>query len=477
MRVVLLAAALASAGTAGCGCLAGLQNYEDCAETACTPVEDAAVADVTSATDSAVEGGRDASQDSASFVDVPEAADVIDAAPDASLECQTSSQCPTAAPACSQGVDFTGPGHCTAVASLVAGSADSQCVILADGTLWCWGANQAGELGRGAIGSMYSEPAPVSVLPPGSTVTQAGTGFDFACALTSNDHKVYCWGNGTAGSGVGTAAAVQLPTDALELSVGESSACARIVGNDVYCWGQNSYADIGCGPDDAGATTVSLLAPQLLMPASLDIGHVAVGLQASCGATSNSGDVYCYGTGQWGSLGGPSLTPTSCGSSALMDFATNAIGHLVSSDYATCATDINNNIYCWGMNYVFTNAGLIDPDNGAQEFDTPYLLPLPPGGGGSISMGWEHGCLISNGGGVTCWGASTHGETGIYSSSAVPQRQVSGIGGSVAQMVAQRQFTCVLRTDGQVLCWGNNVGTLIGANVGTDTPTPTAIVW
>ncbi len=340
MRVVLLAAALASAGTAGCGCLAGLQNYEDCAETACTPVEDAAVADVTSATDSAVEGGRDASQDSASFVDVPEAADVIDAAPDASLECQTSSQCPTAAPACSQGVDFTGPGHCTAVASLVAGSADSQCVILADGTLWCWGANQAGELGRGAIGSMYSEPAPVSVLPPGSTVTQAGTGFDFACALTSNDHKVYCWGNGTAGSGVGTAAAVQLPTDALELSVGESSACARIVGNDVYCWGQNSYADIGCGPDDAGATTVSLLAPQLLMPASLDIGHVAVGLQASCGATSNSGDVYCYGTGQWGSLGGPSLTPTSCGSSALMDFATNAIGHLVSSDYATCASKV-----------------------------------------------------------------------------------------------------------------------------------------
>jgi alpha-tubulin suppressor-like RCC1 family protein len=435
MRLVLVAAWLAMAGVLGCGSLLGFDSYENCAGVSCDVAGDAAVKDVTAP-------DIEAEAEATAGPDAPAMMDVVDvSAPEAAIECQTSSQCPTATPACSTGIAQSGSGHCTAITSLVAGSADTQCVILADSTLWCWGQNQAGELGRGAIGGAYTTPAPVTVLPPGSVVAQAGTGFDFTCALTSNDNKVYCWGSGDAGSGVGTASPVNLPTDALELSVGESSACARVVGNEVYCWGADAYSDIGCGPDDAGANTVSLLAPQLLAPGSLDIGHLAVGLQASCAAESNSMNVYCFGTGQWGSLGGPSLTPTSCGSSALMGFATNAIGHIVSSDYVTCATDINNNVYCWGMNYTFYGAGVIDPDNSAQEFDTPYLLPAAEQGG--VAMGWLHGCVLA-GTNVSCWGASTHGETGVYTSTSAPAepvRALSGLGGPVTQIVAQRQFT------------------------------------
>ncbi len=466
MRGAVLASCAACATMAACGSLTGLGNYEDCAGAACNVAAsvDASTMDVFTPEAEAGDGGRDALADTAA------ASDVVDSgAPEVSTACQTSVTCPTATPACSQ-------GRCTGIATLVGGSADDQCVILLDGTLWCWGNNASGALGRGAVGGSYSQPAPVTVLPSGSTVAQAGTGFDYTCALTSNDHQVRCWGTGQAGSGNGSAVQVQLPADAVELSVGEANACARVIGNDVYCWGQDGYAQIGCGPNDAGPGAVSPLAPQLLIDSSKDIAHLAVGLQATCVVQSSSYNVYCFGSGQWGSLGGSSSTPLPCGQSMLTGFAANSIGSIVSSDYATCATDINNNIYCWGMNYAYFGAGVIDPNNSAQTFSTPYQLPLTFGPG-AISIGWLHGCMLP-GGNVYCWGASTHGETGIYSpSAAVPIRQVSGIGGPVLQMQAQRQFTCVLRMDGQVLCWGNNVGDLIGASVGTDTATPTAIAW
>jgi alpha-tubulin suppressor-like RCC1 family protein len=407
-------------------------------------------------------GGDAATTDVGADAATPEAAKEASAG----ASCVDAGSCPASSPACSQ-------GRCTAISSLVPGTSNEQCVILADGTLWCWGYNGAGELGRGAVGGQYFTPAPVSVLPAGSVVAQAGTGVGFACALTANDHVVRCWGTAQAGGGFGPAVKVALPSDAVELSVSSIAACARVTGNAVYCWGDDTNSNIGCGAGDAGAIPVSPLAPQLLFDSSMNIVRVAAGLLATCGVPAGSGMVLCSGNGQWGTLGAGS-TSGNCSSALLSNVSTNGLGSIIAADFATCVSDDNGEKYCWGMNYVWYGVGLLDPTKDTQDFDTPYLMPLPQTAG--LTIGWLHGCSLYQAGDVYCWGGSTHGETGIYSSSAVPLRKIAGLG-TVTQITAQRQFTCALQSDGQVLCWGNNQFDTIGPSIGTDTPKPTAIVW
>jgi alpha-tubulin suppressor-like RCC1 family protein len=457
-RVALVAVLAPGCVLVACDGLLGIQVLPD------TLVDSGGVVDAT--TDAMPEASTDARYDTAPVQDAPFQ---VEAAPDAaSLACTTSNTCPTAKPVCSQGL-------CTAISTLVPGTSNTQCIILTDGTLWCWGWNNAGQLGRGAVGGISGTPTPVSVLPPGSIVQQGATGNDYACALTTNDHAVYCWGTGLTGGGFGTAVKVALPTDAIELSGGSESACARITNNAVYCWGSNMNTDIGCGPDDAGQGPVSTVAPQLLLDSNLGIVHIASGLLATCG--TDGSNVYCLGNGQWGSLGGGSIMGN-CSSDELGPFENN-LAYIVSSDFATCIQTIDGVPYCWGMNYVWYDVGLLDPDNAAQEFDTPYMMPSPepvPGGTAHISMGWLHGCALTLTGAVSCWGGSTHGETGIYQSSGgVPTRLITGVS-DVGEMVAQRQFTCVLQHDGQMLCWGNNVAQIVPIDAG-DTPTPTPVVF
>jgi alpha-tubulin suppressor-like RCC1 family protein len=73
---------------------------------------------------------------------------------------------------------------------------DHTCATGGDGTLWCWGANYAGQLGIGSSGSR-SLPQQVakSATTPWATVSAGG---DHACATRTN-RTLWCWGNNAFG--------------------------------------------------------------------------------------------------------------------------------------------------------------------------------------------------------------------------------------------------------------------------------------
>jgi alpha-tubulin suppressor-like RCC1 family protein len=82
-------------------------------------------------------------------------------------------------------------------------SALHACGIKNDGTLWCWGSNNEGELGKscgesecqGDEGAKFVS-SPVQSQVTGAIDAAAGYGFNtggFTCALL-NDHSVHCWG-------------------------------------------------------------------------------------------------------------------------------------------------------------------------------------------------------------------------------------------------------------------------------------------
>lgn len=127
------------------------------------------------------------------------------------------------------------------------------CGLLGDGTAYCWGSNQYGQLGDG---STIESAVPVRAAN-GFTFSQIASGgsyYGFTCGLQS-DGAGYCWGTnhlGVLGSGTSdTTSTVPLPiAGGLRFSAiwaGGFEACALAVDGIAYCWGDNFDGELGIG--------------------------------------------------------------------------------------------------------------------------------------------------------------------------------------------------------------------------------------
>lgn len=134
------------------------------------------------------------------------------------------------------------------VRQISVGSAHS-CAVRVDGTVWCWGRNLEGQLGRGT--STFSETA--GPVPGLSGAVEVASGYRFACARL-DDGTVRCWGDGhfgQLGDGTGTSrrapAAVTGIDDATHLTLGEYSTCVVRASGRVWCWGYNADGELADG--------------------------------------------------------------------------------------------------------------------------------------------------------------------------------------------------------------------------------------
>lgn len=149
-----------------------------------------------------------------------------------------------------------GLGHVTQLTA--AGIHD--CVLVDDGTVWCWGGDSSGELGDGRTTSR-SEPKAV----PGLTdVVEIASGADNSCARKRDGHVV-CWGHDMTVDVLGMdyargPAPVAGLDDAVQIAVGSYSACAVRKDGEVACWGSPRDGQHGDGDGtDPSVTTVSWL--------------------------------------------------------------------------------------------------------------------------------------------------------------------------------------------------------------------------
>jgi hypothetical protein len=74
----------------------------------------------------------------------------------------------------------------------IAAGGGHACIVTISGALWCWGANEIGQLG---IGDTAPHSAAVNVFPRG--VTQVAAGYASTCAVV--DGALYCWGDNSVG--------------------------------------------------------------------------------------------------------------------------------------------------------------------------------------------------------------------------------------------------------------------------------------
>ena len=193
------------------------------------------------------------------------------------------------------------------VTAITAGS-DHTCALMVDTTVRCWGAGGRGQLGDG-LGAASTSPVTVSGL---SHVTHLAAGSEFSCAIRT-DTTVACWGaNATGELGDGTTSTRTTPVDVVtalggaslsgvvQISTGDSHACARLVDGEVVCWGAGTYGRLGDGAMTTRLTPVSVT----------DISTATVSAATDVAAGGNHGCLVradrvpmCWGRDSGGQLG------------------------------------------------------------------------------------------------------------------------------------------------------------------------------
>ena len=201
-----------------------------------------------------------------------------------------------------------------AVVDLVAGDAHA-CLLMADGTVACLGANGAGQLGTGDILPRQPAAALTAVnLGSGRQAIMLRAGGAQTCAVLNN-LQLKCWGR-TAGataelSTADSLAAVPLGDNhyPLDVAVGAGHLCVLRDDQQVFCYGLNDQGQLGQG-SQADAVYPSLDAGgKLSPPAAVDFGSeaplprgVIAGASHSCVLLAD-GSRRCWGGNQFGQLG------------------------------------------------------------------------------------------------------------------------------------------------------------------------------
>ena len=258
------------------------------------------------------------------------------------------------------------------------------------------------------------------------------------CGLKT-DRSVVCWGSGPS-SPVGTFDSISTATG------GNSYSCGVTTDGSVMCWGTieseftlsvGSYTSVSAGgehecgvktdgsvecwgTDDHGQST----------PPAGSFTSVSAGYQSTCGVKTDS-SIVC-----WGSNDDSRSTPPS-GSFASVSAGW---GH-------TCGVKTDRSVVCWGSN-----------DHGES---TP-----PSGSFVSVSAGGDHTCGVKTDRSVVCWGNDFMGQSSADSRLTLLTSMITGryndhrtqatVPGPFASVSAGFWYTCAVKTDGAVICWGDN---------------------
>jgi alpha-tubulin suppressor-like RCC1 family protein/uncharacterized protein YjdB len=343
---------------------------------------------------------------------------------------------------------------------------DFSCGFANLGRGYCWGVGELGQLGSTADSACFDG---VSQVRGGgrfactlSPKRHAGPALEFfaidaggnsACGIT-RDKLIYCWGDDTFGQiGHGSRGAAAQPSLASvgqerfdSITVGRAHACALSTARQAYCWGRDSLGQLG---DDRFVNSTT----PIPVVGGRTFSAISAGGEHTCGISG--GEAFCWGSNVQGQLGNGAIGVHSAVPVAV------AGGHTFTAISAgwqhTCALTSSGQVMCWGGN---SNAQASGDGVGSP----PIAQPTAVGSATytMISSGTYHSCALAVGGTVSCWGWNEWGQAGNGTTSiAAPAAAVVStlLFRSVS---AGAEHTCAIGTDNETYCWGSDVLGMLG---------------
>lgn len=180
------------------------------------------------------------------------------------------------------------------------------CIALTnDGDVWCWGANNHGQLGVGSNTEFCDRPQLLQCLR-GIPVAQVAAGA-YHSFVVSKSGALFGWGRNSFGQlGLNDELDRNIPTFCKFLknqrlkyiSCGENHTAVLTQGGGVYTFGAGGYGQLGHG------TTHSEIIPKMVLELmGTPITQVACGRRHTLAYTPENGRIYAFGLGSSGQLG------------------------------------------------------------------------------------------------------------------------------------------------------------------------------
>lgn len=334
--------------------------------------------------------------------------------------------------------------------------------------------------------------APVAVSGSSSKYwKQIGSGFRHTCAISSDD-KAYCWGdnqNDELGNGNNTNSSVPIAVNTTgvlsgktikTLAVGPSNTCVIASDDKAYCWGFNSYGNLGDGSNNDSNVPVAVSVAGVLSGKTTK--SITVGSDNACVIASDD-KAYCWGGNAYGDLGN-----NQSGVQSNVPVAVNTAGVLsgktiksiaAGNDYHICAIASDNLVYCWGIN----DSGQLGNNT---IINSPVSVAVNTAGALSgktvkyVSVAAVRTCVVASDDKAYCWGDNGVGQLGDGStnSSHIPIAvNTSGVLSSktILSISASSNHTCAIASDNQAYCWGINSNGQLGNNSTTYSNVPVAV--
>lgn len=388
-------------------------------------------------------------------------------------------------------------------AERLANGHSNACIVLDNEQVRCWG--NASGIGVPGSGNIGDDETPDSVrtvnVGPGRTVKAVDNGENFTCVLLDNG-DVRCWGYQTFGPMLGspesagqrigdgeeptTIAPISLGGQATAIATGNFSSCAILEDGSVRCWGDNQFGQLGYGnTDDVGDDETPATAGPVSLGAGRKATAVSVGRYHAC-AILDTGDARCWGKadampGLAENVGDDELPSTA----AVIDFGGKEVLAISAGYRSTCALVEGGEVWCWGLG---TPARFSSGEN--RSLSAPEAMDLGGRVAASITVGFEHACIVFDDATMACWGEGGSGTTSDgrlgypnllslgnmdpdlgNGSVATPESPLLGgtvdvgVGRTVLTASAGVRTTCALLDNLTVRCWGS--GPIVGQGITT----------
>ena len=172
----------------------------------------------------------------------------------------------------------------------------------------------------------------------GNTGISIGSGY-FCAVSTTLD--VYCWGTEPE-TGESILTPTKVPgggTQFTSVSVGLRYLCALAVDGTAYCKGKGFHGELGTGVAEDVREDLSVP-----MQGGLKFDQVTTGLYHACGVTVDD-ELYCWGDNEYGQLG----TGDETSSAVPVKIGTGWSQVSAGGDH-TCGTKLDGTGHCWGLN-------------------------------------------------------------------------------------------------------------------------------
>ena len=324
----------------------------------------------------------------------------------------------------------------------VSAGAQHSAAIKSDGTLWLWGLGIGGRLGDNT--NAVSQSSPVQTLSGGNNWKNVSVGADHTAAIKT-DGTLWLWGVNTNGNlGRNSIISASSPVQTISggtnwqsVSIGSFHSAGIKTDSTLWVWGLGTNGRLGTND------VISRSSPVQTISAGTDWKQVNLGTQHSA-AIKGDGTLWLWGYNGAGRLGTNNIVDASSPVQTISggtNWRSASIG-----GYHSAAIKTDGSLWAWGNN---TNGRV--GDGTATNRSSPVQTIIGGNNWRSLSAGTSHTAAIKADGTLWLWGGNACGQLGINSvvNQSIPIQTISE-GNNWRNVSAGNFHTAAIRDEGDL---------------------------